>query len=404
MGSAVSFVTLKRFNYLPDYEQAKLLLEELRQQSIPAPARHVDRPLILYGAGNLGRMARQYFERIGIHIDAVVDRQTEQYRHDDFWANTEILHPDEVDTNRRQQVLLAVCVANVCYSELSQELIENGWHDVVHFYDIAEAYRDRHPLSNGWFCDELSQDDCESIFQVMKNWGDDASRAYHLQFIAWRHLRQDWVFLGAPMVPDNRYLIPEIQSVLNKQEVFVDVGGHKGETSLLLLEAVGFSFDQLWVFEPDSDNLTQLKSRLAPLTIIYMNKIHIDNHALGAQRSTSQFFDGAGYVSQIAMIGNKQVDVIIFDSLDIPISFIKLHLEGAELHALQGAKHTLLKHRPIVVMTSYHNQLGLSEMAQWIMETLPNYRFIYRLHSGCGTGAVIYAIPNERVTNKYYPR
>ncbi|MDH5358802.1 MAG: FkbM family methyltransferase [Gammaproteobacteria bacterium] len=389
-------MTLKRFNYLPDCEQAKLLLDELSQQSIPDPRRHVDRPLILYGAGNLGRMAKQYFERIGIPIDAVVDKQAEQYRRDDFWTNTEIFHPDEVDINRRQQVLLAVCVANICYSELEQALVENGWHDVVHFYDIAEAYRDRHPLSNGWFCDELRQDDCESIYQVMQCWDDNASRAYHLQFIAWRHLRQDWLFSEAPMMTENRYLIPEVKSVLHDHEVFVDIGGHHGETSQLLLEAVDFNYEQLWLFEPDLSNLNQLKSRLAALTNLDNNKIHLDNHALGSKKSVSQFFDGAGYASQITMIGNKQVDVVPFDSLDIPVSFMKLHLEGTELDALQGAKHALLRYRPIVAMTSYHNQLGLYEMAQWLMETLSGYRFIYRMHSGCGTGAVIYAIPNER--------
>jgi hypothetical protein len=31
------------------------------------------------------------------------------------------------------------------------------------------------------------------------------------------------------------------------------------------------------------------------------------------------------------------------------------------------------------------------------METLPDYRFLFRIHSWCGTGAVIYAIPDERI-------
>jgi hypothetical protein len=30
------------------------------------------------------------------------------------------------------------------------------------------------------------------------------------------------------------------------------------------------------------------------------------------------------------------------------------------------------------------------------MQTLPRYRFLFRAHSWCGTGAVVYAIPQER--------
>jgi hypothetical protein len=84
------------------------------------------------------------------------------------------------------------------------------------------------------------------------------------------------------------------------------------------------------------------------------------------------------------------------DALDLSPSFVKLHLEGAELSALKGARGTLLAHRPIVAATVYHNADGIWRTPLWLMETLPDYRFLFRLHSWCGTGAVVYGIPNER--------
>ena len=33
------------------------------------------------------------------------------------------------------------------------------------------------------------------------------------------------------------------------------------------------------------------------------------------------------------------------------------------------------------------------------MQTLAGYRFLFRNHSWCGTGAVVYAIPNERLAS-----
>jgi hypothetical protein len=84
------------------------------------------------------------------------------------------------------------------------------------------------------------------------------------------------------------------------------------------------------------------------------------------------------------------------DTLDLSPTFIKLHLEGAELAALKGARKTLLSNRPIIVATIYHNADGIWRTPLWLMEALPGYRFLFRIHSWCGTGAVIYAIPNER--------
>ena len=63
--------------------------------------------------------------------------------------------------------------------------------------------------------------------------------------------------------------------------------------------------------------------------------------------------------------------------------------------ALKGAQQTLLDCRPIVAATVYHNDDGIWRTADWLMKTLADYRFLFRNHSWCGTGAVIYAIPRE---------
>jgi hypothetical protein len=82
--------------------------------------------------------------------------------------------------------------------------------------------------------------------------------------------------------------------------------------------------------------------------------------------------------------------------LQLAPTFIKLHLEGGELAALRGARETLLAHRPIVAATVYHNADGMWRTPLWLMQTLPDYRFLFRLDAWCGTGGVLYAIPNER--------
>jgi FkbM family methyltransferase len=391
-----SGVAAMKFEHSPDRERATHILRQLVQTPITCAPRQVDKPLVLYGAGNLGRMARQYFERIAVPVERVVDANAQLHRGDPFWAGVHIVSPTEVLPGERSTSLLAVCVATASFSRLSEELGSQGWTDMVPFYDIAEAYRDRHPLGNGWFAGQLDQTDTDNIETVLSGWQDDISRAHHLQFIAWHTLREDWLFDDAPVTTDDRYFIPEVLSLLGGDEIFCDLGAHHAEVILRFLQIAGNRFKEIWAIEPDKENHALLCGELQKLDAQIRQKIHTLPCVLGAQSVRGNFFHGLGYASQLSELGKHSVEVKAFDQLGIAPTFLKLHLEGWELDALKGSLQTLQTHRPIVAATTYHNRQGLWELPQWIMTMLPDYRFLFRLHSWCGTGAVIYGIPGER--------
>ena len=73
-----------------------------------------------------------------------------------------------------------------------------------------------------------------------------------------------------------------------------------------------------------------------------------------------------------------------------------MHIEGHELLALKGADDVIKKFRPILMMTIYHNELGLWKLVHYINGIVPKYKFFLRLDSYCGTGLVLYCIPEER--------
>jgi hypothetical protein len=84
------------------------------------------------------------------------------------------------------------------------------------------------------------------------------------------------------------------------------------------------------------------------------------------------------------------------DAADLATGFVKLHLEGGELDALKGGVAYFRQNRPIIAVTVYHNDDGLWRTAHWMHGNLDDYSLLMRTHSWCGTGAVIYALPNER--------
>jgi FkbM family methyltransferase len=155
-------------------------------------------------------------------------------------------------------------------------------------------------------------------------------------------------------------------------------------------------FNEIQAIEPDAVNLSRLRRNLDGIDGIEKQRIRVLPVAVGDEEGDRRFFEGLGYASQFCDLGERLVDVKTLDRLAMAPTFLKLHLEGWELDALKGGLTTLAHYRPLIAATTYHNCLGLWRLPKWLMDHLPNYEFLLRLHSWCGTGSVIYAIPNER--------
>lgn len=390
----------RRFARCPNPDQAIALVHEInRAESRFAPVRPA-RPLVLYGAGNLGRLARDHLRSVGLDFAMVVDRQAERLAGDPAWAGVRLVAPDAVPESIKADSLLAVSIAQSAYLPLELELMADGWQHVVPFYDVAESFRDRHPLSNGWFAPPLLPHELEATEAALARWDDDLSRAHHLQFIAWRRLREEWTFEGAPVTQCVRFFIPEILARLGTRAVLVDAGAHHGSVTEAFLAQTEGRFAGVLALEPDDANRAGYERFLAQRDADTRTRIALSPMALDAQAGERCFHAGLGYASQFSSTGRTMVETTTVDALSghdglVP-TFLKLHLEGAELAALKGARRTLARHRPLVAATVYHNDDGLFRTPAFLADTLPQTTLLFRLHGWCGTGAVVYAVPNGR--------
>ncbi|MGV8938296.1 MAG: FkbM family methyltransferase [Allorhizobium sp.] len=378
---------------------ASLLTEICADRTVLAPVAP-RQPLALYGAGNLGRLARDHLRSVGEDFAFVVDRNAEVLTNDPAWAGVRLMTPDDVPAELKQTALLAVSIATSPYVPLEAALKASGWRDVVPFYDLAESFRDRHPLSNGWFAAPFEADEETAMASLLERWDDDISRAHHLQFIAWRRLRQEWVFADAPVTLDDRFFIPEIMTRLGDDEIFVDAGAHHGSVTQRFLTEMKNRFASITAIEPDADSFVVLEKAIARLPHDIARKISLSEALLDSSAGSRSFHGGLGYASQIAKTGAAIRQTITIDALGLAPTFLKLHLEGAELAALEGAVATIQKHRPMIAATVYHNADGLFKTPAWLSDTLDDYHLAMRLHSWCGTGAVVYAIPHERLPQR----
>ncbi len=385
----------RSFRRPPDVSESASLLAEIATAPCQFGPTSADLPLALYGAGSLGRLAREFLKATGQEFALFIDRDASRISQESYWSDVPLLHPDDVPENARRELRVAVCVATAPFAPIEQSLTALGFRHIVPFYDLAESFRHVHPLSNGWFAPPLFRQEQNYTAEILARWADDISRAHHLQFLAWRRLREEWTFDTAPQADCGRFFIPEVTDALRNDETFVDAGAHHGNIIEAFLRRTNRSFRKIIAIEPDAANRARLAQQLNFLLPSYPGVSILDS-ALGEYQAEAPFCEGLGHASQLSPIGRTRAQVRPLDGLDLSPSFVKLHLEGGELAALKGARRTLLTCRPVVAVTVYHNADGIWRTPLWLMHTLPDYSFLFRAHSWCGTDAIVYAIPNER--------
>jgi FkbM family methyltransferase len=162
--------------------------------------------------------------------------------------------------------------------------------------------------------------------------------------------------------------------ILKKGKVFIDGGASYGYWSI---RASRF-YDRIYSFEPDRKTFKVLKANLRMNGIRNVTPI---NAALGMERGKTRFFEqGNGESSILANHMGKNasgsivtIDMVKIDDLDINPDMIKLDVEGAELQALFGAKDTIERCGPELLIEVHEPVTPKA-----VLDSLPDYQWEWR--------------------------
>ena len=213
---------------LPDTRQAFELLA--RAAATPAAARPAARtgPVVLYGAGELGQMALDWCRQQEVTVMAAVDANADRWREHPAWSGISLWTPETVPAALRQEHPLLLCLSTLPLQGIVERLQAQGWRDLRTFYDFVDAWPRRQSLNNGWHAAMPEGQSLAQTREVLSLWHDDVSRAHHLQFLAWRCLREEWQFADAPVHVNQRYAIPEFVDAWRPGERLLDAGRRFG--------------------------------------------------------------------------------------------------------------------------------------------------------------------------------
>lgn len=142
-------------------------------------------------------------------------------------------------------------------------------------------------------------------------------------------------------------------------DVVFDIGAHIGYFTVLMSQAVGDS-GRVFAFEPRPLNQRFLRRHISVngCTNVEVLNVSVGDRS-GPARLETRTGTGTGHVSAT---GNIEVAMVSVDSLvdsgRLPApTFLKIDVEGGEMAVLQGALHTLERHRPRMVLATHGDEI-----------------------------------------------
>jgi len=142
-----------------------------------------------------------------------------------------------------------------------------------------------------------------------------------------------------------------VKSYLNKyphkNNLFIDVGGHIGTTSLPYSRL----FKNVIAFEPNTVSYNFFLENMKNNNI---NNVKVFNKGVFNKSTTCNIVkhgenSGCYYIAECDK-HEKSIDVVRLDDLeyDLPVDFIKIDTEGSEVFALEGAYNVIAKYKPLI--------------------------------------------------------
>ncbi len=355
-------------------------------------------PVILCGAGGLGRKLLQGLRVVGIEPIAFTDNNPL------LWGQRvegiEVLKPSDAALRYGQE---AAFVISIWGANSSDRLVERkmrfenlGCRCVVSFHSLFWKYPDI--FLPHYTCDlphkvYAAQEEIEEVYHL---WSDEYSRDEYVAQLKWRS-RLDYEGLPDP-VAGVTYFPSGLYTSLGDAERFIDCGAFQGDTLEEFLGRFENSFQHYLALEPDPGNFADLRRLISALPKPIREKIDALPYAAYSHQSILNFLAEGSASSAITEIGNVEVPAEAIDRIlaGSPLTFLKMDIEGGEPQALEGARRSLERHRPVVAVSAYHLQDHLWKLPAWLNGVLEDYNFYLRPHDMEIWDLVCYAVPQER--------
>jgi FkbM family methyltransferase len=354
--------------------------------------------LVLFGAGNLGRKTLAGLRKVDIEPLAFTDNNPL------LWNKPidglQVLSPQDAANKFGKSAAFIITIWRAIggdrQARRQQSLFDLNCNRVVSFGYLFWKYAD---IFLPHYCLDVPHkayqhaDELRNAFYL---WGDDASRNEYLAQLRFRMLLD---FDGLPSPVAHKQYFADNLFNLRQDEAFIDIGAFDGDTIQEFLRRQESIFNKIVAFEPDPENYKKLQSYLLTLPISTRERITALHLAAGDKRTKISFEAKGTVQSFVSEAGKLEVDCVPLDEIvgDTLPTFIKMDIEGSEVDALIGARHTIANSLPILAICVYHRPDHLWCIPLFIRSLSDQYRFFLRPHDEECWDLVCYAVPVNRL-------
>ena len=320
------------------------------------------RDTYLFGCGDIGQRVQGKFRRANLAVAGFVDNDTSKQGME--VNGVAVISPAEL---ARVDKDAAVVLASHQAEEMGRQCAALGIRHVLTAGAAVRRY--------GLYEDMDALENATGAVAAMELWDDAGSRRLY------RHMIRCRAFLDLDngLVPDpDQYFN---RSVARKEDLraVADCGPFDGQVYRDLRKASDDAFEAYYAFEPDPSAFEALTSQVGDDP-----RARLFNSAVGARPGRARFDARGDWGSRLSDSGS--VDVAV-DSIDhalagLPVTMIKMDVEGQELEALAGAEATIRERRPFLAICCYHRDDHMWAVPLWIARLGAGYRLRLLQHGG----------------------
>ncbi|MEI0604755.1 FkbM family methyltransferase [Brachyspira alvinipulli] len=188
-----------------------------------------------------------------------------------------------------------------------------------------------------------------------------------------------------------QYDVKDVFEVNNDSVVF-DIGAWKGDSAYFFSKKCS-NDAKIYAFEPDANAYEALKCVKEKYKL---NNVILENVLLSNKEETIDFVSMIPNTPVVKM-NAVTVDKFVNDNNIDRIDYIKMDVEGAEQHILEGAKETIKKFRPSLAIAVYHGgKLFMEDFYKvpiFVKEITEGYKYYIRTFSPWGGETILFCKP-----------
>ena len=322
-------------------------------------AKETEKPILIYGTGNGADKILDELQRLDITVSGI-------FASDGFVRNRTFRGFPVMEYTQAKEKF-GEFLTLISFGSQRQEVIEN----FIKISKEQETYSVDVPVyGDNIFNRDFYESHITEINQVRNMLSDEKSESVYENIISFKLTGDMNFLLCCETSREEAY-----ENILNlgNNEIYMDLGAFNGDTVMEFLRNV-LSYRKIYAAEPDIKNFTKLKNNTRHLENVEWLNVCISDYC-----GEITFSKHGGRNGNADKNGNP-VKCMTVDSIlgDNSVTYIKFDVEGLEKEAINGAKNTIRRCKPKMLVSCYHRSEDIFAIPLQIMSIRDDYKVFIR--------------------------